>query len=171
MNTIIVTAITVTVFLRPVFPFPLLELLSGGVPEGSRISGCVPIAALQYLEIYELLDRLRFLVVVVVVVANPNLGVGFVGTVCFSGVVAGEEIGEGAAGAGGAGAAAGGGGGVGGAGARLGAAEVGQGRGVVGGDAGEAFTEAEGAEAGDGDGGVAVAGGEAVGFGIGRHDS
>ena len=53
----------------------------------------------------------------------------------------------------------------------VGAAEVGQGRGVVGGDAGEAFTEAEGAEAGDGDGGVAVAGGEAVGFGIGRHDS
>ena len=91
---------------------------------------------------------------------------------CFPGVVAGEEIGEGAAGADGAGAAAGGGSGVGGgrAGAGLGAAEVWRGRVVVGGEASKAFAEAEGAEAGDGDGGVAVAGGEAMGFKIGIHD-
>ena len=157
-------------------PFPLLELLGGCVPEGSGIPRGVPLAALQYFEIYELLHRLGFLVgivvVVVVVVTNPNFRVRFVRAFGFPGVVAGEEIGEGAAGADGAGAAAGGGSGVGGgrAGAGLGAAEVWRGRVVVGGEASKAFAEAEGAEAGDGDGGVAVAGGEAMGFKIGIHD-
>jgi len=148
-----------------VFPFPLLELLGRGVPEGSGIPGSVPLAEPQF-EIYKLLHRLGILVGIVLLVGNPNLGGVFART-GFSGVVAGEEIGEGAAGADVTGAAAGVGGGVGGggSGAGFGAAKGRRGRGVVAGDAGEAFAEAEGAETGDGDGGMAVAGGETVRFG------
>jgi len=148
-----------------VFPFPLLELLGSGVPEGSGIPGGFPLAELQF-EIYKLLHRLGFLVGNALVVGNPNHG-GLFARTGFSGVVAGEEIGEGAAGADLTGAAAGVGGGgvVGGAGAGFGAAEGRRGRGLVGGDAGEAFAEAEGAETSDGGGGMAVAGGETVGFG------